>query len=205
MLKMDEMKIGLTEQADESEMVRRAQRGDDVAIVQLYETHKQFLYVFVYSKVGNREEAEDLTQDIWMKVLDALAGFQFQSKFRTWLCQVGKFTIADYWRKTYKSKVVPLDDLMLNSNALATKPQVEEEDGEAMKHFHQRMNLLENILRQLPEHYREVLEYRFVKNFTLKQTAEAMHKTENNIKVLQFRAVKKASAIAEKIYGNQHI
>lgn len=205
MLKMDEKKIGLTEHGDESEVVRRAQDGDAAAIVQLYDTHKQFLYVFVYSKVGNREEAEDLTQDIWMKVLDSLVNFQFQSKFRTWLCQVGKFTIADYWRKTYKSKSVPLDDLMLNSPALATKPRVEEEDGEGFKQFHQRMNLLENILRQLPEHYREVLEYRFVKNFTLKQTAEAMNKTENNIKVLQFRAIKKATVLADKIYGNEQI
>lgn len=203
MEKMNDVSRTDEDYSHEESTIRSAQQGDENAILLLYEKYKRFLYAFVYSKVGNREEAEDLTQEIWIKILGSLSTFNFQSKLRTWICQIGKFTIADYWRRVYRMKISPLEEWDINAESLKIGNPREEDDEGAFKIFQSRMNMLENILRYLPDQYRQVLEFRFIKNYSLKQTAKALEKKENNIKVLQFRALQKAMEIAEKLYGKE--
>ena len=157
----------------------------------LYEATLPSVFRYIYSKVGNREEAEDLTSQVYLKALRGLDETRDANASQAWLFQVARTTIADYWRGFYRLRTGSLDDLLAagwDSPAVTGEPA---SDQNAATRAAQ-------ILSQLPERYREVLSYRFLLNLSLKETAARMNLTEANVKVLQFRALKKASLIVEQ-------
>jgi RNA polymerase sigma-70 factor (ECF subfamily) len=160
----------------------------DRALQSFYEENLVVIYRFVYSKVGNREEAEDLTSQVFIKALRGLDADRDAQSAQSWLFQVARTTIADHWRLFYRLRSDSLDDLLTagwEAPAPAEKP--EEEPNERVQ----------RLLDRLPARYREVLTCRFLLNYSIKETAEKMRLTEANVKVLQFRALKKAAQLDE--------
>lgn len=164
------------------------------ALRALYEETLPIVYRYIYGKVGNREEAEDLTSQVYMKALRGLDEARDSSAAQAWLFQVARTTIADYWRGFYRLRASSLDDLLAMGwdSALDVGQPAGDQRAEARARF---------ILSQLPERYREVLTCRFLLNLSLKETAARMNLTEANVKVLQFRALKKASLLTEQDAG----
>lgn len=157
----------------------------------LYEATLPSIYRYIYSKVGNREEAEDLTSQVFLKALRGLDEARDPNAAQAWLFQVARTTIADYWRGFYRLRSSSLDDLLAtgwDSSAPTSEAPVDQSAAARA----------EQVLSQLPERYREVLTYRFLLNFSLKETAARMNLSEANVKVLQFRALKKASLVVEQ-------
>jgi RNA polymerase sigma-70 factor (ECF subfamily) len=83
--------------------------GDAAAFESLYSRHKGALFRFVLRSVRARGEAEELFQDIWMRVIDARARYAPQAKFTTWLYTIAHNRLVDHWRARGLA-VVPLDD-----------------------------------------------------------------------------------------------
>ena len=77
-----------------------------------YEENLGLIYRFVYSKVGNREEAEDLTSQIFMKAVRGVDTERGPQSMQKWLFQVARTTIADYWRVHYRISTSSLDQLL---------------------------------------------------------------------------------------------
>ncbi|HVB72318.1 MAG TPA: RNA polymerase sigma factor [Ktedonobacteraceae bacterium] len=155
-----------------------------------YQENVGLIYRFVYSKVGNREEAEDLTSQIFIKAvrgMDAERGLQSMQK---WVFQVARTTIADYWRNYYRLPTNSLDELL----EAGWEGPVGEEPVVASSHPGERVT---RLLQALPEHYREVLHCRFLLNLSIRDTAARLGLTEANVKVLQFRALKRAADLEE--------
>jgi RNA polymerase sigma-70 factor (ECF subfamily) len=152
----------------------------------LYERHVRSIYRFVYSKVGNREEAEDLTSQVFLKAARGIDSSRDALSAQGWLFQVARTTIADHWRSVYQLRANSLDDLLDAGLELPAEEQARTDTGTTDRR-------VERILAQLPERYREVLTYRFLRNYSIKETAVALGISEANVKVIQFRALKKAS------------
>jgi RNA polymerase sigma-70 factor (ECF subfamily) len=181
----------------EEGLIKKAQNGDPEALSELYRQNIAPVFKFIYSKVGNREEAEDLTQTTFLKMLDALSGFAFESKFRTWLYSIALNTVADHWRRYYKCKEVSLEDFL---GVLRKKEFAIDEQDELKKEMR-----VKEILNGLGEDQRRVLELRFLKGYSIQETAAELSMTESNVKVLQHRAIKKAAAMNfEKDQENVH-
>lgn len=172
-----------------------AQASDNMALQRIYDAHAVQIYRFIYHKVGNREDAEDLTTQVFIKATQSLDIRQDEQSQIAWLYQVARTTIADHWRLYYKGSVVSLDALqeehghqeILEDPAFAA-PVPEQDDPAVHK--------VQAILGQLPENYRQVLTYRFLQGYSLKETAAAMNITEGNVKVLQYRALQKAGSMS---------
>ena len=157
----------------------------------LYEATLPSIYRYIYSKVGNREEAEDLTSQVYLKALRGLDEARDANAAQAWLFQVARTTIADYWRGFYRLRSSSLDDLLAagwDSSAPSSEAPVDQEAAARAT----------QILSQLPDRYREVLTFRFLLNFSLKETAARMNLSEANVKVLQFRALRKASLVLDQ-------
>jgi RNA polymerase sigma-70 factor, ECF subfamily len=173
----------------------RHHAGGQGGLRALYEETLPTIYRFVYGKVGNREEAEDLTSQIYLKALNGLDQSRDPASAQAWLFQVARTTIADYWRVFYRLRSSSLDDLLAagwdNPSAQATAPVDIDAEPAVTAARAQR------ILSALPERYRDVLTLRFLQNMSLKETAARMNLSEANVKVLQFRALRKASQFAE--------
>jgi RNA polymerase sigma-70 factor, ECF subfamily len=175
---------------------RRSVAGDDTCaaapdasrIQQLYEDNLAAVYRFVFSKVGNREEAEDLTSQVFVKAVRTLDQARGAESIQSWLFQVARTTVADHWRRFYRLRVNSLEDLLEAGWEGPTEPGRDPLSPRPEQR-------VQRLLALLPERYREVLTYRFLMNYSIKETADKMQLTEANVKVLQFRALKKAAGL----------
>jgi RNA polymerase sigma-70 factor (ECF subfamily) len=101
-------------QLDE-EVVRRAQRGDRDAFDLLVRTYQTAVFNHVYHLVGDRGLAEDLTQDVFVRVYQRLPSFSFRSRFTTWLFQIAVNRVVDEMRvleRRPRPAELPIDDLL---------------------------------------------------------------------------------------------
>jgi len=151
-----------------------------------YQENLGLIYRYIYSKVGNREEAEDLTSQIFLKAVRGIDAERSPQSMQKWLFQVARTTIADHWRMYYRASVSSLEELL----DAGWEGPIEEESVPMSTTPSERV---QRILRALPEHYREVLTCRFLYNLSIRDTALRMGLTEANVKVLQFRALKRAA------------
>jgi RNA polymerase sigma-70 factor, ECF subfamily len=159
-----------------------------------YEENLGLIYRYVYSKVGNREEAEDLTSQIFIKAVRGVNTERGAQSMQKWLFQVARTTIADYWRAYYRISTSSLDQLLeIGWEGPA--------DEEPLVVNSTPTEQVQRILQALPEHYQEVLTCRFLLNLSIRDTANRMCLTEANVKVLQFRALKRAADLAYIVSG----
>src|SRR5258708_19305046 len=153
-----------------------------------YQENLGLIYRFVYSKVGNRQEAEDLTSQIFLKVVRSLDLKRDLRSMANWLVRVARTTIADYWGIHYRGTTSSLDDLL----EAGWEGSVDE--GAALVN-NSATELVQDILQALPERDREILTSRFLLNLSVRETAVRMGLTEVNTKVLQYRALKRAARL----------
>jgi RNA polymerase sigma-70 factor (ECF subfamily) len=161
-----------------------------------YQEHLGMIYRYVYRKVGNREEAEDLTAQIFVK---AARGFDTERgplHMQRWLFQITRTTVADYWRAYYRSSSSSLEELL---DAGWEGPVEEEVQPDSIAPVQK----VQALLGLLSEQNREVLTCRFLLNLSIKETALSMGITEANVKVMQFRALKRAAEL-EPMVSNIH-
>jgi RNA polymerase sigma-70 factor (ECF subfamily) len=148
------------------------------------------IYRFLYSRLGNQEEAEDLTSEVFLKAVRQLEPQRDEPSVQAWLYQVARTTLADYWRRRSRVPQDPLGYLDVpDTGGVGTAPRDEAAAG-----------LARWLLDQLPERFRQVLTLRFLNGYSIRETAEAMGITENHAKVLQYRAVQRAAALGRE-YG----
>ena len=152
--------------------------------------HLQLIYRYVYSYVRNQQEAEDLTSQIFLKALRHLDPQRSASSQQAWLFRVARTTIADYWRVHYRRAGTQSLEMLVEAGwegpAAETRSTLSSSAAE---------DRVQDILQSLPARYREVLTYRFLLNLSLRETALTMDLTETNVKVIQFRALKRAAEL----------
>jgi RNA polymerase sigma-70 factor (ECF subfamily) len=163
---------------------------------QLYQEHLEPIYRYIYSKVGNREEAEDLTEQTFIKAVRTIDYARSPLSIQKWLFQIARTTIADYWRAYYRLSTDSLETLLAGGweGPIASLSSVRES-----LHPTERVR---QILVALPKHYREVLNCRFLLSLSIKETAASLGLTEANVKVLQFRALNYAALLEKKAMGS---
>jgi RNA polymerase sigma-70 factor (ECF subfamily) len=156
-----------------------------------YRENLRPIYRYVSSKVRNREEAEDLTSQIFPKAVRTIDHGCNPHITRHWLFQVARTTIADYWQVNYRLATSSLDALLevgRESPAEEAFPVISSWSSDRVQH----------ILSALPERYQEVLTCRFLLNLSIRETALRLGETEDNVKVLQFRALKRAADLEDE-------
>jgi RNA polymerase sigma-70 factor (ECF subfamily) len=157
-----------------------------------YEDNLVSVYRFVLKSLRNREEAEDLTSQIFLKALRYLDPKRGDLSARSWLFKIAHTTIADYWRTYYRAPTSSLEvRLELGWESPTEEVIVGTNDPAAER--------VCDLLRALPERYREVLSCRFLLNLSIRETATTMGVSEANVKTLQFRAIKHATNLANRI------
>jgi len=161
-----------------------------------YQENLSLIYRYIYSKVGNREEAEDLTSQTFIKAVRSVDHERSPHSMQKWLFQVARTTVADYWRAYYRVSVRSLEELL----DAGWEGPVEEEPVVMSTTPSERVH---RLLEALQENYREVLTCRFLLNLSIKETALRMGLTEANVKVLQFRALKRAADLEATVAGTK--
>lgn len=177
-------------------LVNQAQEGNEEALIALYNRYLNPIYRYVFSKVGNVQETEDITSEVFLKMVRNLRNFRGESSFKNWLYKIAKNTLADYWRLHYKKSTVSIEEF-LEIDLIGKSNPGDEEDIE--KEMFKKEQTVNNILNLLPESYRLILDLRFLKSYSLKDIAKELNISISNVKVLQYRALKKAYELTKEL------
>src|SRR6266705_5345314 len=170
-----------TPAADLRRLVDFAQRGDREALEALYLLHFDRVYSYLHLSVGNRHDAEDLTTQTFMKMLESIKRFRWQSApFSAWLFRIAHNLAMDHFRAARRWQ--PEEDV--------PEPPGEEEpsaEAQALQSIgrHSMLELIENLSQE----QQQVLTLKFVFNFPNAEVATILGKSEGAIKSLQHRAL----------------
>jgi RNA polymerase sigma-70 factor (ECF subfamily) len=156
---------------------------------QVYEEYLDPVYRFLYARVGNREDAEDLTSQVFLKAFRQLDMARAERSIASWLFTVARTVLADHWREAYRYG--PLVEL--NENIVERTDQRSQTDDDEEV---QRVN---EVLDRLPARPRAVLELRFLRGYTVEETAQALGITAANVKAIQHRALASAATLMDDI------
>jgi RNA polymerase sigma-70 factor (ECF subfamily) len=162
-------------------LVARAQRGDRAALEDLYLLHFDRVYSYLHMSVGNRHDAEDLTTQTFMKMLEAIRRFEWRSApFSAWLLRIAHNLAMDHFRANRRWR--PEEDVP--ESADGEECSAEEQALASFGETH----VLTLIERLSPEQ-RQVLTLKFVYRFSNGEVAAILGKTEGAVKSLQHRAL----------------
>ena len=167
---------------DEKSLVKRAQNNDQAAFAQLYEEHFDKIYRYVTLKIGNETEAEDMTQQVFLKALKSISSFKWKGiPFSAWLFRIAHNQVVDYFRSKKRS-AVPLDESLLSDDSSLNNPQ-------AIVEKKLDIEQLLSATQHLTEAQREVISLRFAGELSIAQAAKAIGKSQGAIKALQHSAI----------------
>ena len=165
---------------DEESLIRRAQQRDPVALTQIYEDNFDKIYRYIVLKIGERTEAEDMTQQVFLSAMKSISSFKYQGKpFAAWLYRIAHNQVVDYWRKKSKQATVPLNESLPASNS----------DPEKIAEQIMDIKQLAIAAKRLTKSQQEVISLRFAGEMPIAQVAKTMGKSEGAIKALQHSAI----------------
>lgn len=169
-------------------LVLRAKERDPEAFGLIYDEFSQKLFRFIKLKVQVQVEAEDVLQEVFIKAWQALPRFELEgSNFNAWMYRITTNTINDYFRRKYRRpETVELSDTL----AIQGAESPSEDLSKSMD-----ASLIRDALRTLLPQYREILELRFIQDFSIQETAKILKRSHVSVRVLQHRALKKLQEV----------
>ena len=167
--------------AEVRKLVERAQAGDRDALEELYLLHFDRIYSYLHMTVGNRHDAEDLTTQTFLRMLESIGKFRFQSApFSAWLFRIAHNLSMDHFRANRRWQ--PEEDVP--EPAGTEERSAEDEAFQAIG----RRSMLE-LIQDLSHEQQQVLTLKFVFGFSNGEAATILDKTEGAVKSLQHRAL----------------
>jgi RNA polymerase sigma-70 factor (ECF subfamily) len=155
---------------DEKTLVEQARRGRQDAFEALVRMYNQKVFALAYGFVRDRAAADDLTQEILLKVYQALPSFRVESEFGTWLYRIAVNHVKDFLRKSSRRKTVSLEDVGDGPLAVADEADariLEREDED-------RRAAVYRVLETLPPKYRLILTLRDVEGLPYEEVARIL-------------------------------
>jgi RNA polymerase sigma-70 factor (ECF subfamily) len=168
-------------------LVERAQAGESAAFGLIYDRYVDTVFRFVYFRVGNRQLAEDLTSDTFLRALKRIGSFTWQGRdLGAWLVTIARNLVADHFKSgRYRLEVTTGD--VLDADREDRGPEGSPESA-VVDHI-TNVALL-TAVKQLNPEQQECIVLRFLQGFSVAETAQTMGKNEGAIKALQYRAVR---------------
>ena len=170
-------------------LVERARAGEQEALGFLYDAYLPRLYRYCLNRVGNETDAEDLAEEIFVKVLGAIEGFEWRRTgpgqripFGAWLFRIARNHITSFHRRA------------ANRRSGGELSESIRDDRRGPAELTETKLLVEEVfeaVHQLPEAQREVIVLRFASGLSVAETAEVLGKQQTNVKVLQHKGVKR--------------
>lgn len=162
------------------QIVNRAQQGDASAVAVLYETYVQAIYRYIAYRVATTADAEDLTAEVFLKMVEGLPRYRFTgAPFEAWLYRIAAARIVDFRRRAQRRPQVALSETMTDGVPL---PE------EQVQH-NQEIETLRSALQQLSDEHQTILILRFIERRSHQEVADILGKSANAIKAAQHRAL----------------
>lgn len=163
-------------------LVQRGQRGDRDAIAELYELYVERIFRYVSYRVDQAADAEDLTAEVFVKMVEGLPGFRFTgAPFESWLYRIASARIIDYRRRSRRRPQSELSETQTDEHADSPEETVVGQEE---------LDTLRGAISHLNEEQQMVLILRFIERKSHEQVAEIMNKSGTAVKSIQHRALR---------------
>jgi RNA polymerase sigma-70 factor (ECF subfamily) len=177
---------------EERALFEQAQRGDFNAFQQLIERWQPRVYTLAYRIVGRKEDAEDITQQTFLSVIEHLDQFRGESAVLTWVLRIATNHALQLLRRSRQYNMLPLE-IARDETETTPLPHPEyiacwRDDPEHLAHNAEVRQLIEQALTELDDKYRLVFILRDIEGLSVRETAEALGLSESNVKVRLLRA-----------------
>jgi RNA polymerase sigma-70 factor (ECF subfamily) len=165
---------------EEESLVRQAIQGDQMAFSRLYEEYFDKIYRYVAVRIGDRAEAEDMTQQVFLKAVQSVTSFKWRGvPFSAWLFRIAHNQVVDYLRKRKKRPATLFDESLVSSDSNPVLMAERSLDIEQLK----------SATKRLTEAQCEVISLRFAGGLSVAQVAETMGRSQGAVKALQHSAI----------------
>ncbi|OXM54932.1 RNA polymerase sigma factor [Amycolatopsis alba] len=154
----------------------------------IYRDNVERVYRLMYAKVGNRPDAEDLTTEVFMTALRPMRASASVGEVRAYLLATARTVLATFWRRTLGQEITTLQEERDVDLPTDDKPLGDTGASEVNR-----------ILAELPDRYRRILRLRFLEGCSIKEAAVELGVSVGNAKVLQHRALRQATVVAERM------
>lgn len=169
----------------------KMQKGDKAAAERIFNDFSPKVFRFFMIRTGQRETAEDLTQEVFLKLVDKVDTFDSNAgNFAGWFWQIAKNTLIDYFRQ---KKSVSLDPEMIEKKSLTEKHNITEKSFLAKIEVEEVLKIVGNF----GEEEQEIFSLRFLSEMSYKEISRLVNKSEGNLRVITHRIIKK---IQKNIY-----
>lgn len=166
-------------QTPERLLIEAAQR-DPARFAELYERNFPRVYAYIARRVGNREDVQDLTAEVFRRALANVGKFEWRGvPFAVWLFKMAANAIADRWKRAARETGNPSPDVT---------QEIRAPEGPGLEDIERRARLSQFVQR-LPPDQRRVIELRFAEEKSIREISQALRRTEGAVKQLQFRAL----------------
>ncbi len=173
----------MSEPDDERSCVERARTGDPEAVGWLYERYFDRIYKYIYLKVGDPTDAEDITEQVFLKMIEGIAGFQWQgSSFSSWLYRIAHNQVVDTLRQHTRRPQVPIEPIADLLPSEGDDPQRLAERSDFRDHLREAMSQLTDLQAQ-------VISLKFGGEMSNAEVAHVLDRTEGAVKALQYSAL----------------
>lgn len=169
----------MSSEVTDEQLVKRAQAGDKEAFLTLYNRYLDKVYNRVKSRIP-ANDVDDVTQEIFMAIVRSIKRFRHQSKFNTWVYTIANRQIADYYRR--RNRAGRDQDPISLEIVTYNEPSYEHEQLDEQA-------ALKRALNVIPEHYRQIVMYRFAEGLSFQEIADEMDKSLEAVKSLYRRAI----------------
>lgn len=175
-------------------LLSKARGGEQAAFTELYNLYFKKIYRFIYFRVSHKEVAEDLTEDVFVKVFAKLSSLEADASFEGWLYQIARNTVIDYYRD--KKILVNLDEV---ENTLEYESNVID-----LLELEEQQKVLLSLIKELGQEQQIVLKLKFFENLDNPEIAELLHKSEGAIRVIQHRAIAKLQSLIQERFNKNN-
>lgn len=155
---------------EEKDLIQRSKEGDEEAFAALVRRYKTKVFNLAFSLTVDRDTADDLAQEAFIKAYFALPKFQFRSEFGTWLYRITVNHIRDYLRK--KSRVSEISMEKIKEIPFSKEDEIEKR--EKMQTEEQKRKLLYQAIRTLPEKHQVILSLRDIQGLSYEEVAKVL-------------------------------
>jgi RNA polymerase sigma factor (sigma-70 family) len=174
---------------DDQELIEEILSGSQAAMEVLTRKYYKQIYAFVYRKVGNRETAYDLTQEIFIKMIQRIEMFSSKGKFKNWLYQIAVNHCRDYWRSSEYKKI----------SRQAELPDTIKSDQKSVPYIFERKETREQVkqaIHNLPDIQREAIILKYFHHMKIQEIAEV---TKANVSTVKSRLKQGLGKIAASL------
>ncbi|MFH1427339.1 MAG: RNA polymerase sigma factor [Patescibacteria group bacterium] len=180
----------------DTKILAKLKRKDQEAYLKAYDLYVDQIYRFIYFKVSNSEEAEDITSSVFLKTWNYINENKLDDvkTLKALIYTIARTSVIDYYRKNAQDNLkIHIDNIEMPIDLPDTRQDIHKKEE-----IKSDIRNIEDTLNKLKDEYREIIILKYIEELSIEEIADIIKKSKNNVRVLTHRAIKALKELIEE-------